>query len=141
MNESEASAEAACDALRATYAALNRNDIETVVAPFDPEIVWIESDYLSGKTYRGRAAVEAHFARARATWAEGTCEPDRLVAAGDKVLVFVEIHVRLKDETQWRDGRHVDAYRFRNGKVVEVRIFEHEREALAWAGIDASDPS
>ena len=126
------------DALREAYAALNRNDIETMVSAFDPEIAWIEpDDYPGGGTYHGQAAVEAHLSQARATWAEGRCEPERFVVAGDKVVVFIHVRVRLKDETEWREGRHASVYTFRDGKAIEQRIFDDERQALEWAGVAA----
>lgn len=123
-------------ALKETYAALNRNDIEAAVGAFDARIAWIEpSDYPLGGTYQGIEAVKAHLAQARATWAEGGCEPERFIVAGNRVLVCLAVRVRLKDEAQWREGRHVAAYTFRGGKAVEMRIFEDRRRALDWAGI------
>jgi ketosteroid isomerase-like protein len=126
-------------ALRETYAALNRNDIKAAIEAFDPRITWIEpADYPSGGTYHGLAAVKAHLSRARATWAEGSCEPERFVVAGDKVIVFLRVRVRLKAETEWREGAHAAVYTFRNGKAIEMRIIDDEREALEWAGAEAS---
>lgn len=125
------------DALKRTYDALNRNDIPAAVAAFDPEIVWIEpAGYLSGRTYRGLAAVEALFAQARGSWAEGRCEATRFIPAGDKVVVFIHVRVRLKHETAWREGEHAAVYTFRGGKAVEQRIFKDKRQALEWAGAE-----
>ncbi len=122
------------DALRETYAALNRNDIEAVVKPFDPQIAWIEpAEYTGSGTFHGSAAVKAHLLQARATWAEGSCEPERFIAVDDKVIVFIHVHVRLKLETEWREGRHPAVYTFRNGKAIEMRIFDDTRQALEWA--------
>lgn len=126
--------------LRETYAALNRNDIPAAVAPFDPDIDWIEpAHYTGSQSCHGRAAVEAHLVRARATWAEGACEPERFFVSGDKVVVLLKIHVRLKTEAEFRDGRHAAVYTFRNGKAVEMRIFDDTRQALEWAGVDPSE--
>jgi ketosteroid isomerase-like protein len=123
------------EALRETYAALNRNDIEAAVKPFDEEIAWIEPvEYTGSATCHGRDAVVAHLKRARGTWAEGSCEPERFVAAGDKFVVFLHVHVRLKSETEFREGRHAAVYTFRNGKAIEMRIFDDTRRALEWVG-------
>ena len=122
------------EALRATYAALNRNDIEAAVKPFDTEIAWIEPPEY-GATCHGRAAGKAHLSRARGTWAEGSCEAERFSAAGDKIVVHIRVRVRLKHETDWREGRHAAVYTFRNGKAVEMRIFDDTQEALDWAGV------
>ncbi len=128
------------EALREMYASLNRNDIPAVMKVFDPQIEWTDpvEDPADG-TYRGHAEVKAHMAQARATWAEGRCEPERFIVAGDKVIVFVHVHVRLKHETEWREGRLGDVYTFRNGKAIHARSFPDRQQALAWAGANPSD--
>ena len=78
------------EALRETYAAINRNDIPATVKAFDPQIEWIEPpEYPIGGTHQGHAAVMEHLSRARDTWAEGSCEPERFIVADDKIIVFV----------------------------------------------------
>ena len=135
MNEPAPRLAAETQALKETYAALNRNDIEAAVRPFDPEIVWIEPPgYSPEETYRGRAAVQAHLTQARGTWAEGSCEAERFVVAGDRIIVVISVRVRLKHESEWRVGRHAAVYTFRDGKAIEMRIFDDEREAFEWAG-------
>jgi hypothetical protein len=44
----------------------------------------------------------------------------------------------LKHETEWREGRHAAVYTFRNGRTIEMRIFDNTRQALEWAGVTAS---
>ena len=128
------------EALMEAYAALNRNDIPAMVQAFDPQIEWIEpAEYPLGGTYQGHAAVKTHLAQARDTWAEGACEPERFIVAGDKVIVFVYVRARLKHETNWREGRHADVYTFRNGKAIQMRIFDDCQQALEWAGVKAPD--
>lgn len=123
------------EALKKLYDALNRNDIDGVLDALSPDIVWMEwPGKPGGGTYRGREAVKAHFSKARANWAEGTCTAERFVAAGDKVVVFIHVHVRVKGETDWREGRHASVYTFRDGKAIEQRIFDDTQEALVWAG-------
>jgi uncharacterized protein len=140
MDKMTPSLAAETDALRETYAALNRNDVEATVKAFDAQIAWIEpTEYPGGGTYHGHAAVKAHLSRARGTWAEGSCEPERFIAAGDKVIVFIYVRVRLKHETEWREGRHAAVYTFRNGKAIEMRIFDDKGQALEWAGAKTSD--
>jgi hypothetical protein len=126
------------EALREAYAALNRNDTPAFVKVLDPQIELIE-DFPAGGTYHGIAAVTEHFSRAREIWAEGSCEPERFIAAGDKVIVFAHVHVRLKHETEWREGSTADVFTFRNGKAVQMRTFVDRKQALEWAGVEASD--
>jgi uncharacterized protein len=140
MGELTSAVTAETEALRETYAALNRNDIPAAVNAFDPQIVYTEPDhYPEGGTHHGLAAVTALLSRARATWAEGGCEPERFIVAGDKIVVFVHVRVRLKDHTEWIDARLADAFTFRNGKAIQWRHFSDKREAVEWAGVTASD--
>lgn len=127
-------------ALREGYAALNRNDIPAFVNVFDPQIERIEpAEFPGGGTYHGLAAVKAHLSQSRETWAEGSCEPERFIIAGDRLIVFVYVRVRLKHETEWREGRIADVYTFRNGKAIQFRTFADRGQALEWAGVKASD--
>ena len=122
--------------LRDAYAGLNRNDIPAFVKAFDPQVVWIEPvEFPGGGTYRGLAAVQAHITKSRADWAEGTCEPERFIAAGDMIIVFAYVRVRLNYEKEWREGPLADVYTFRDGRVVQVRVFGDRQEALEWAGV------
>lgn len=124
------------EALRAAYAALNRGDVAGFVAVMDPKIQRIEpSDVPGGGIFHGLAAVTAHVEQGRGGWAEGTCETTRFLVIGDRVIVFCQVHVRLKSETTWRDGRTADVYTFRDGRVVEFRTFFDELKALAFVGV------
>jgi hypothetical protein len=127
-------------ALRKAYAALNRGDIAAFVEVFDPQIEKIEPAGFPGAgTNRGLAAVRAHLSHHRGNWAEGSCEPERFIVAGDRIVVLVDVKVRLKDEAQWREGRIADVYTFRNGKAIQMRTFVDRAEALEWAGVEALD--
>ena len=126
--------------MKETYAAINRNDVPAAVKAFDPQIEWIEPpDFPRGGTYRGHAEVMAHISKGRNTWAEGVCELERFIVAGDKIVVFVCARVRLKDRTEWIGGRFADVWTFRNGKAIQMRSFGERQEALEWAGAKASE--
>jgi len=121
------------EAIRQAYAALNRNDIPGFVSLLDPQIVRTEpADFPMAGTYRGIAAVTEHLTAGRGTWAEGSCEPQRFMVAGDRVVVLIDVHVRLKTEAEWRDGRIADVFTFRDGKAIEFRTFGDERQAMEW---------
>jgi len=127
---------AATEAIREAYAALNRNDIPGFMQIFDPEIERVEpAGFPTSGTYRGLEAVTAQFIQARSTWAEGSCEPERFLIAGDKIIVFVHVRVRLKDKTDWIDARIADAFTWRNGKAIQFRTFVDVQDALQWAGV------
>lgn len=142
MGKLTSSLAAEANALREAYAALNRNDISAFVQILDPQIEWIEPvEFPGGGTYRGLNVVQAHLAKSRETWAEGSCEPERIIVAGDRIIQFIHVRVRLKEETEWREGQVTEVYTFREGKVIQVRIFADSRQALEWASVKASEVS
>lgn len=122
------------ETVKGIYAGLNSNDISAALENFDPQALRVEWEGLPTEgTFRGLAELRSHFIKGRSTWAEGTCEPERIVVEGDKVIVHSHVRVRLKDKDEWIDGHVGDVFVFRNGKVVEFRSFMTLEEALKWA--------
>jgi ketosteroid isomerase-like protein len=123
-------------ALKQFFAAINRNDMQAITKHFDPEIVRIEPEgFPTAGTYRGIAEVQEHVRKGRATWAEGTCDPEEFFVNGDKVVVYLHARVRLKDSTEWVGGRFADGFVFRSGKIIQYLSFGERADALKWAGI------
>lgn len=129
------------EVLKQFFAAINRNDMQAMTKDFDPDIVRVEPEgFPTSGTYRGIAQVREHVSAGRGTWAEGSCDPEKFLAEGDKVVVFLHARVRLKDATDWIDGRFADGFVFRNGRITEYRTFGKRDEALEWAGIEDEEP-
>ena len=123
--------------LKQFFAAINRNNLQGITKYFDPQIVRIEPEgFPTAGTYRGIAEVREHVTKGRGTWAEGTCEPEKFLTHEDKVVVYLHVRVRLKDSTDWIDGRFADGFVFRAGKITQYFSFGERREALQWAGIE-----
>ena len=119
------------------FAAINRNDLQAITKDFDPLIVRIEPEgFPTAGTYRGIAEVQEHVKKGRGSWAEGTCDPERYLVNGDKVVVYLHAHVRLEDATEWVGGRFADGFVFRNGKITQYLSFGERKDALKWAGIE-----
>ena len=126
------------DALERFFDAINRNDMQAITRDFDPEIVRIEPEgFPTAGTYRGIAEVQQHVAKGRGSWAEGTCDPEKYLQEGDKVVVYLHARVRLKGSTEWVGGRFADGFAFRDGKIIQYLSFGERAQALAWAGIEA----
>ncbi|HEY2780173.1 MAG TPA: nuclear transport factor 2 family protein [Steroidobacteraceae bacterium] len=124
------------EALKEFFAAINRNDMQAITKDFDPEIVRVEPEgFPTAGTYRGIAEVQEHVTKGRGTWAEGTCEPERFLVNGDKVVVYLHARVRLRNTADWVGGRFADGFVFRSGKIIEYLSFGERAEALKWAGI------
>lgn len=124
-------------ALERFFAAINRNDMQAVTEDFDPQIVRIEpAGFPTAGTYRGITAVQEHVTKGRGTWAEGTCEPEKFLVNGDRVVVYLHARVRLKDSTDWIGGRFADGFEFRKGKIFQYLSFWERMDALKWAGLE-----
>jgi len=122
------------EVLREVYAGINRDDIPAVLKFFDPGVERIEPEgFPSAGTYRGHAEVAAHLSAGRESWAEGACEPERFVVEGGKIVVYLHVRVRLKNSSEWIEGRFADGFTFRNGKVMQMRTFAEAQQALEWA--------
>lgn len=123
--------------LRGAYAAFNRGDIRGAVAGFDPNIDWCEpAEFPGGGAYHGRAAVAGYLANSRANWAEGASEPRRFIVHGNRVVVFVHAHFRVKGAITWNDVRLADVYTFRDGVPVAMRAFADRDMAVRWAKVE-----
>lgn len=128
--------------LTAFYAAINRNEIDVLAAYLDPSVLRLEPEgHLTAGTYRGVSAVLEHVKQGRGTWAEGSCDPEKFVENGDKVVVFLHAWVRKQGATEWMGGRFADGFVFHAGKIVEFRTFWKRSEALTWAGLEGQPES
>jgi ketosteroid isomerase-like protein len=124
------------EALERFFAAINHNDMQAVARDFDPRIVRIEPEgFPTAGTYLGIEEVLQHIRNGRGTWAEGTCEPEKFLVKGDKVVAYVQVRVRLKDSNDWVNGRFADGFEFRNGRIIRYQSFAERPDALAWADI------
>ena len=140
MGEITPSLAAETKAVKEAYAALNRNDVPGFLQIFAPDVVRIEPPgFPASGTFHGIEALKAILVLNRGKWAEGSCEPERFVVAGDRVVVFVHVHVRLEHETEWREGDIADGFAFRNGKAIHFQTFVDSGEALEWAGAAKSE--
>lgn len=130
------------DALKHFYAAVNRNDMQAITRNFDPQIVQVEPEgFPTAGTYRGIAEVQEHVRTGRGTWAEGSCEPEKFLVKGERVVVYLYAWVRLKGASNWSGGRFADGFVFRNGKITEYYSFGERVRALEWAGIQDQELS
>lgn len=90
------------EALEHFFAAINRNDMQAITRDFDPDIVRVEPEgFPTAGTYRGITEVQAHVTRGRGSWAEGTCDPEKFLVNGDKVVVYLVARVRMNGSNEW----------------------------------------
>ncbi|GAA5177004.1 hypothetical protein GCM10025771_13340 [Niveibacterium umoris] len=124
------------DLLRDFFAAINRNDMDAMAACFAPGVVRTEPEgWDTAGTHIGVEAVRANVSKGRATWAEGSCDPEKYLVGAERIVVYLHARVRLASSNEWVGGRFADGFVLADGKILEYRTFWERRDALAWAGI------
>ncbi len=124
------------EVLRDFFAAINRNDMDSMAEHFAAQIIRIEPDgWPTAGTYTGVEEVREHVRQGRGTWAEGSCDPEGYLANGEKIVVYLHARVKLASSNAWVGGRFADGFVVRDGKIFEYRTFWERENALAWAGI------
>lgn len=122
------------ETIKEFYAAINSDEISSLIQLCDPEIERVEPvEFPTSGTYRGHAEFKAHMQNGRSTWAEGTCQPEEFFISGTKIAVRIKINVRLKNETKWIRAEIGDGFKFRDGKVIEMHSFADYDRAVKWA--------
>jgi ketosteroid isomerase-like protein len=119
------------------YEAFNCGELDEAMSMFDPEVVW--QTWIvpgpGGATYRGHAGVWELWSDARNVFGNFRNDPERIIAAGDKVVTFVCVRGRGKESGVEVEGRIAHVYTFRGDKVLSVESYEDREEALRVVGI------
>ncbi len=113
-------------AVRRSYEAFARGDLDAVVADMDPQIEWHQAQGLPhGGVYRGLEAVRrAIFDPLDDEWWDDfRAEPHELLDAGDAVVVLGRYSGRAKATGKPLDVPFAHVWSFRDGKAVLFRQF------------------
>ena len=117
------------DILSSGYAAFAAGDIPAVLGMLDEDIAW----HVPGRSplsgdYRGHEGVIGFFTRCHEL-SGGTLrvQPDRIVAAGDHVVVLTTVSAE-RNGRSW-SSPEVHVWRMRDGRAVEFREFQGDQQA------------
>jgi ketosteroid isomerase-like protein len=109
---------ATLDAVQRFNAAVNRHDIDAVMAVMTEDCVFENTNPPpDGARYTGNAAVRAFWAQFFARAPDAAFEVEEVVALGDRCVVRW-IYRKTRDGQPWH-LRGVDVFRVRDGKVAE----------------------
>lgn len=114
------------EAVRRSYEAFARGDMDAVVADMHPEIVWEQAQGLPhGGTYRGLDEVRrAIFDPLHDEWwDEFSADPDELLDAGADVVVLGRYRGRAQGTGKLLDVPFVHVWTFENGRATRFRQF------------------
>lgn len=121
--------------VRGMWEAFLRNDAETALAAFDPDVEWDGTNLPDGKISHGLDAVSDHATRWAEMWGIWEVELEDVIDAGeDRVIAFIRERGRSKAGLDLNE-RHSELYVMRAGKIVYRKGFSDADEALAEAGL------
>jgi ketosteroid isomerase-like protein len=119
------------------YEAFNCGELDEALELFDPDVTW--HTWIvpgpGGATYQGHQGVRELWSEARNVFGDFRNDPERIVAAGDKVVVFVNVRGRGKESGAEVEGRIAHVLSFRGDKVILVESYDDRDEALRVAGV------
>jgi ketosteroid isomerase-like protein len=126
--------------VRGMWEAFRRNDFETSLAAFDPDVEWDGTNLPDGKVSRGIDAVVDHATHWANMWRGWEVELEDVIDAGeDRVIAFIRERGHSKAGLDMNE-RHSELYVIRGGKIVYRKGFSDPDEALVEAGLARNSP-
>jgi ketosteroid isomerase-like protein len=127
--------EANVAAVRGMWEAFLRNDFETALAAFAPDVEWDGTNLPDGKISRGLDAVVDHATRWAEMWESWEVELEDVIDAGqDRVIASIRERGRSKAGLDVNE-RHSELYVMRDGRIVYRKGFSDPDEALVEVGL------
>jgi ketosteroid isomerase-like protein len=129
----------AVEVLRRAFQAYDEGGPEAVFPLLAPEIEWtVRADLPDAGTYRGHAEVSALFGRFSEVMDDMWMRPEELIAIGSDVVVApLRWGGRGKASgAAFEESRETWVATVRDGKIVRIREFATQDEAMAEARVD-----
>ena len=125
------------EVVRGCYEAFARGDYSFLEDVCDPDIVIdFSRNVINPDVYRGYEGARAFAKGVEEVWAQFDVEPQELIDGGDHVVASIRVSARGAGSGVPIEGRAVDVWTFRAGKVIELRGGYRDREeALKAAGL------
>jgi ketosteroid isomerase-like protein len=128
--------------VRHAFDAFNRGDLEAVVGICDPAIEWFPPKQLpSVSAYYGHQGVRDATGDMLDTFSGLKAEPERLIDAGDQVVVLFLWRGRGKGSglSLEQFGKQASVFTMRDGRATKVEWYLDRPSALEAAGLSDKD--
>ena len=107
---------------------------------YDPDVEWQWSSAAKAvrggaASYKGLEEIGAAMREWVREWGWWSISAEKLIDAGDRVVVVTTLHASLKDERGEVHDQGADVITLRDGKVIRMEIFDTPEEALEAAGL------
>jgi ketosteroid isomerase-like protein len=120
------------EAIRAGFAAHNRGDLDALVAPYDPEVVF---ETLLLGTHHGNESIRLIYEENQKTLSGYNVVPVELIDAGDKVVAVAQAVGSGSTSKIAVDEPFAFVFTFKGERVVREQAFRNREEALEAAGL------
>ena len=115
--------------LRRAYAAFNNGELDFSI--FDPAV---RNDHREGLlldgVFYGPEGVRAALEEISADWDDLRMEPEEVIDLGDRVLVLVNMHARVRDSSAELDAQVAHVWEFRDGRAVKWDVYGDRTKAM-----------
>jgi len=130
------------ETVRQGFEDFNRGDVEDVVEMCDRAIEWFPPSQLpGGGAYHGHEGVRAAVGVMLELFGSLQAKPERLIDAGDRVVVLFRWHGHGKGSGLSLDhfGAQAAVFTMRDGKVIRVEWYLDKSKDLEAAGLSEQD--
>ena len=115
---------------------LNEGDIDGVIALCDGDFeLDMSARILNPETYRGHEGIRRFYREVNEVWEEFRWEPQRFLAAADRVVVLLHSHGRGKGSGLEMARDVAMVWTVREGRAMSVRFYTDRDEALEATGL------
>jgi uncharacterized protein len=118
------------EAVRRSYDAFARDDLDGALAMMDEQIVWHQAQGLPhGGVYHGLADVRANVFDPidESWWEDFKADPEEVIGLGDDIVVLGRYTARAKGTGRPLDVPFAHVWRFRDGRAVRFHQFTDTR--------------
>jgi ketosteroid isomerase-like protein len=127
--------------VRQAYECVNRGDWERMAELVDPDVEQhgTVGGLEEGNFARGLNEIRELYAADEEAWDEYRIEPEQLIDAGDKVVVFQREYQRGKTSGMELVSETAAIVDLRGGRIVRMQGYVNRDKALKAAGLSARD--
>lgn len=118
-------------AIREVLAAVEREDIEALLAHLDPEVEWFPPEQGTlDDVYRGHQGIRRLFAQLFDSWASIVHEPAQFVHDGDRIVLIAKLRLEGKSSHLAVNEEWGYLVEFTGDTITSVRMYTDPNAAL-----------
>jgi ketosteroid isomerase-like protein len=127
---------------KAAHRAMQERDFEALLGLCSEDIEWRQDPgFVVPGTFRGHEGVLKLHESLYETLEDFAVAPERYLAAGDKVVVFLHISASGQGSEAAVDNDVANVLTFRDGKIAVLEVYLERSEAAQDAGLSERDLS